>query len=262
MQQKDNRFPWGVYIGELTDNGHTLPLFLPAHTGGFTLFFDDNSETAANNFIENAALRLYETLPQKRLKTTVFDFGYKKRFLDLSLLKEVNLYEIALTSEDAQQKFSQLEKVSLYRHHELLSSTILTISDYNHSVRDDQTEPYHLLLLNLDHFPETIVAPQKIKAFFESAFEVGFYTIAFGNKALLEEEKAGTEYFKTHFPMLEFKNNKLFFNDTLPEFQDLIQQHHFKPLNDNKTELLHKIFAASLPHEEQNFTKVPLQEAI
>ena len=230
MQNRAKAFPWGVFAGELFENGNTIPLFLPAQQGGFTLFFDEESETESNRFIENLALHLSVTLPPKAVKNVLFDFSYKKRFPDLALLKEADLYEIALDTQETLRRFSALEKISLYRHHELLTPQVKTISDYNR-LHEESTESYYLLLINLHDFPDSGISPEKIKAFFASAFEVGFYTIAFGTQSLLESRNETVGQFTNLFPSLRFEHKKLLFGKAFPVLQKVTQQHTFRHLD-------------------------------
>jgi len=246
--KNEHTFPWGIYIGNLMDNGNRLPLYLPSSKGGFNVFFDDASETETNNFIENVALKLFETLPVSDIEVDVFDFSYKKRFNDLSLLKDKNLYSIALTPEDTEKRFSELKKISLYRHHELLSTTIQSISNYNKVNKEIQT--YHLLLINLEHFPTSLSETKKIKDFFDTAYEVGFYTITFGNKNSIDTQNETTQYIVDRYPSIEFKNSKIVFNKKSFDFYDLTQQYEFRYIKDNKTAIVEKILQTSTIESE------------
>ena len=236
MQHLDNKFPWGIFAGELHERGHTLPLFLPTQNGGLTLFFDDESETEASSFIENLTLHVISVLPHGLVKTIVFDFGYKKRFPDLASLKTLHLYDIALDPDEAKRHFLQMEKISLYRHHELLSPEVTTISSYN-QLHQDKPEPYYILLLNLDNFPGTIISLEKIKAYFTSAFEVGVYTIAFGNQVLRENQNKTTKIVTKYFPPLQFEHKKLHFDNAYPVLQKVTKMHPFTHLNTDTTKL-------------------------
>jgi len=239
ISKNKHTFPWGIYIGNLMDNGNKLPLYLSSSQGGFSVIFDDKSELNANNFIENISLKLFEALPVQDIVVDVFDFSYKKRFIDLSLLKDKNLYRISLTPEDANSRFTELEKISLYRHHELLSPTIKSISDFNQV--NKRIETYHLLLINLDHLPNNLSKSQKLKEFFETAYEVGFYTIAFGHKNTLETKQNEIQQIINKYPLIEFKNRKIVFTKKSFEFYDLTQQYEFKHIDDDKTKIVEKI---------------------
>jgi hypothetical protein len=236
-------FPWGIYIGNLMDNGNRLPLYLQSSKGGFTLLFDQNSETDANNFIENITLKLFETLPINDINVDIFDFSYKKRFNDLSLLKEKNLYNISLTPEDAEKRFDELKKISLYRHHELLSPTVVSISDFNQL--NKKIENYYILLINLEHFPNCLSKNNEIEDFFESAYEVGFYIIAFGDQNRIQLQHKGTEYIINRYPHIKFKNSKIVFDKQSFDFYDLTQQYEFKQVDDNKREIIEKLLKSS-----------------
>lgn len=77
-------------------------------------------------------------------------------------------------------RFNSIEEIANYRLQELFSNETRTLSEYNeqNSIR----ERYHLLLVNLDDFPDAITSQKSVKKFFDSAYEVGFYTIAFAIK--------------------------------------------------------------------------------
>jgi len=233
-----------------------MPLFLPAQNGGFTLFFDDESEAEASRFMENIALHLASTLPQGLVRSVVFDFGYKKRFPDLASLKAANLYDIALNAEEAQHHFTKLEKISLYRHHELLSPEAATISDYN-QLHETNPQPYCLLLLNLNDFPDNIISPAKINAFFASAFEVGFYTIAFGSQAMAESQNETVKMLIKRFPPLQFAHRKLHFGKAYPVLQKVTDIHSFRHLKSDSATL-----RDSLLQRVETAPKNRLQEVI
>ena len=252
ISKNKHAFPWGIYIGNLIDNINKLPIYLPSHVGGFSVIFDDDSEVDANNFIENVALNLFDVLPSRDIKVDVFDFGYKKRFIDLSLLKNENLYDISLSIDEANSKFKKLEQISLHRHHNLLSSEITTISQYNQVTKT--IENYHLLLINLNHYPDNLSEPDKIKEFFESAYEVGFYTVAFGNKSVLDSKLEAIQHITNKFPVMEFKNKNIVFTKKLFEYTNLIQEYDFKYINDNKNTILNNIF--------QSLNKEPREDNI
>jgi hypothetical protein len=170
MQNQNYAFPWGIYIGDLIDNSSdTIPLCLDSKEGGFCVIFDKNSEPIANNFIENIALKLFEVLPIGDMVVDIFDFSHKKRFMYLSSLQNDKLYDIAFNQRTATDKFDTIEEIALYRHHSILS--------YNTPTKFK--EQYHLLLINLDSFPDEMSSVKRIKNFFDSAYEAGFYTIAF-----------------------------------------------------------------------------------
>jgi hypothetical protein len=242
-------FPWGVYLGDLIDNGNRLPLYLPSHQGGFNVVFDDISETEANNFIENVSLKLFEALAVSDIVVDVFDFSYKKRFIELAMLKNRDIYHISLSPEEANKKFIELEKISLYRHHELLSPTIKTISDFNQT--NQKIESYHLLLINLDYFPNKLSKAKEMKEFFSSAYEVGFYTITYCHKNSFDQQQEIIKEIVDKYPTIEFKNKKITFSKKLFEFYDLTQQYEFKYINDDKSKIIENILNSPIREEEK-----------
>ncbi len=164
MPNKNKPFPWGIYIGDLIDNNDTIPLCLDSKQGGFCVLFDEDSELIANNFIENIALKLFEVLPIGDIVVDIFDFSHKKRFMHLSSLQNHKLYDIAFNQNSATNKFNKIEEIALNPHHSILTSATPTISDYNQESKFK--EQYHLLLINLDSFPDEMTSAKRIKNFF------------------------------------------------------------------------------------------------
>jgi len=170
---QNQAFPWGIYIGDLIDNSDTIPLCLDSKQGGFCVLFDESSEEIANNFIENVALKLFEVLPIGRIEVDVFDFG-KPRFMKLSALKSANLYTVSFSKNRASDRFDALDELQNERLHTLLNYETPTLSEYNELHQASET--YQLLLINLDDFPDEMSSEKRIKNFFDSLYEAGFYT--------------------------------------------------------------------------------------
>jgi hypothetical protein len=179
LMGRETDVPWGVYVGDLIDGDDSIPVCLDSQNGGFTFLYDNNSEEVAFDFIENVTLKLLEVLPPKLLSVNAFNFG-EENFLYLSKLKDVDIYKVANRSNRAKMMFDELEELAQDRHSDILSIDTPTLSEYN--IEADEPLQYHLLLINLEHFPDEFVSPKRVKTFFKSAFKAGFYTIAFGNK--------------------------------------------------------------------------------
>jgi len=239
MSKSEHTFPWGIYIGDLIGGRDFLPVCLDSEQGGFCVVFDDESEKIANNFIENVALKLFEVLPVGDIETDIFDFTRKKRFMYLSSLQNEKLYNISLGSNDAVNAFNKLDQIALHRHHELLSFDTATISEYNQ--KNKFTQRYHLLLINLEHYPDDLSAYRKIKEFFESANEAGFYTIAFGNRAVFETKIRSVKYLLNKFPLIEIKEKQFSFSKELFAFADSLESMDFDYANDDKKSIVDKI---------------------
>ncbi len=241
MQTKNQPFPWGIYIGDLIDNNDTIPLCLDSRQGGFCVLFDDSSEKIANNFIENIALKLFEVLPIGDMVVDIFDFSHKKRFMHLSSLQKEKLYSIAFNQNSATNKFNSIEEIALERHHNILDFTTPTISEYNQKTQFK--EQYHLLLINLDSFPDETTSAKRIKNFFDSSFEAGFYAIAFGNQAILNSESKATQAILNHFSHLNIEDKKVKLSKKLFEFTHLIEDYEFEYVNDNKDKIISNLLA-------------------
>ena len=263
MPTKNNTFPWGIYIGDLIDNNDTIPLCLDSKQGGFCVLFDEESEAVANNFIENVALKLFEVLPIGDIGVNIFDFG-KKRFMYLSALQKVKLCDIAYSPNTSTVRFNEIEEMALYRLQELLSFDAPTLCEYNQ--QSDEPEQYRLLLLNLEDFPDDISSPKRIKKFIESAYEAGFYTIAFGKSEILYNQSKATDAILNHFPRLDIVNQEFKLTKELFEFVDMIEGFEFEYLNDNKDKivksLLNQLEQEDKKSIEQDFLSIPIGKRV
>lgn len=259
MQEKISSFPWGIYVGDLIDENNSIPLCLDANQGGFCVLFDDSSESVVNNFVENVALKLLEVIPLGSIKVDIFNFG-KNRFMHLSELSKANLCTVAYLPNKATSRFDAIEELALDRHHNLLSPDTPTLSEYNEA--NNVTEKYHLLLLNLDDFPDDMTSPKRIKNFFNSAFEAGFYTIAFGNQEVFESKSKATQTILNQFPQLLVTDNQFELTEELFEFTDLLEEFEFEHVNDNKNKIVKNILNAFDKEEEndteQDFLHIPI----
>jgi len=260
MPIKNQSFPWGIYIGDLTDNIDNIPLCLDSKQGGFCVLFDDSSEQIANNFIENIALKLFEVLPIGDIVVDIFDFSHKKRFMHLSSLQKEKLYDIAFNQNSATNKFNTIEEIALNRHHTILDFATPTISDYNQQSKFK--EQYHLLLINLDSFPDEMTSQKRVKNFFDSAFEAGFYAIAFGNQEVLKSESKATQAILNHFSHLNIVNKKIKLSKELFAFTNLIENYEFEYVNDNKDKIIKNLLAKLVKEDnssgEKDFLSAPI----
>jgi len=264
MSKNNYAFPWGIYIGELIDNSDSIPLCLDSKEGGFCVLFDESSEQITNNFIENIALKLFEVLPIGDIVVDIFDFSHKKRFMHLSSLQNEKLYDIAFNQNSATNKFNVIEETALNRHHNILTSTAPTISDYNQQSKF--REQYHLLLINLDSFPDEMTSAKRIKNFFDSAYEAGFYMIAFGSRNILESELKATQVILNQFPHIYIANKEITLTKKLFEFADMLEDYVFEYVNDNKDSII-KNLISQLQKEnegssEQNFLSIPIGRTV
>ena len=260
MPKENHAFPWGIYIGDLIYNNDTIPFCLNSKEGGFCVLFDSSSEQIANNFMENIALKLLEVLAIGDMVIDIFDFSHKKRFMHLSSLQHKKIYDIAFNQNSATNKFNKLEEIALNRHHTILDFNTPTISDYNQKSRFK--EQYHLLLINLDSFPDEMTSQKRIKNFFDSAYEAGFYTIAFGNQEVLKSESKATQAILKQFSHLHIKNKEINLTKELFEFIDLIEDYEFEYVNDNKDKIIENLLAKLEKEDnssvEKDFLSIPI----
>lgn len=252
MPTNSPAFPWGIHIGDLIDENSTIPIYLPSNVGGFCVLFDDNSLAVANNFIENIALNLFASLPAGAIAADVFDFSHRQRFMHLAALHNAGLYQIALGVNPATQQFNALESLALHRHHHLLSFKAPTLSDYNQT--SPLSEKYHLVLINLEHYPDDVASYKRIKEFFDAAYEAGFYCIAYASQAIVESDKKATRYFLQRYPHIDVLNQQVQLNETVFEFADLALGYDFECLNANKQQLVDNLLDALQQDQPDNGT--------
>lgn len=242
-------FPWGIHIGDLLDEqGNSIPLLLDSRQGGFCVIFDDDSEETATNLIENVALKLLDVVSFGDLLVDVIDFSIKKRFPHLATLKSSGLYDIAINQPEAKLEFEDWEKIAIHRHHNILNANIPDISTHNQTAKF--VEKYHLLLLNLEHFPDDFTAYSRLKAFIDSHYEAGFYLIAFGSQDILHTQNKATQYLLNKLLHLTVKRNKIAVSKDIFGHVDLLKDYSFEYLNLNKTLLLDKLLEQTKADQE------------
>jgi len=253
------KFPWGIYIGDLIDDNDTIPLCLDSRQGGFCVLFDGDSEDIANNFIENVALKLFEVLPIGRIEVDVFDFG-KPRFMKLSALKSANLYTVSFSKNRASDRFDALDELQNERLHTLLSYETPTLSEYNQL--HQANEIYQLLLINLEDFPDEMSSAKRTKNFFDSLYEAGFYVIAFGNESIIDSKSKATQAILKRLSSINIINGQFNFAKELFEFSELLEEYAFEYVNDNKEKIVKHIltsFEAEQQNDnEQDFMSIPI----
>lgn len=259
MDLKDYRFPWGVYLGDLVNDTDTIPLLIDSQKGGFCLLFDENSKDIAEDLIENIALSLIDVLPLSLLKADLFSFG-KKRFMHLASLQKCSIYDVAFTLNRAKTLYDTIEELILTRQHTLLSFETPTISDYNQ--KSSTKEPYHLVLLNLDDFPDETTSPRRIKNFLESAYDAGVYLIAFGSKDILHKPPKATKIILDKLPHITINSKNFAFDKEIFEYKEILETHSFEYLNQNKSSIVKRVLndyeKRKEQSQEQDFLSVPI----
>ena len=259
MTKNPQAFPWGVYIGDLLDEQNSIiPLLLDSRQGGFCVIFDEGSEESATDLIESVALKLLDVVSTGDLVVDVIDFSIKKRFPYLASLKNNGLYHIAISQAEAKLQFEDLERIAIHRHHNLLNARTPDISTHNQTAKF--VEKYHLILLNLEHFPDDFTAYSRLKAFIDSHYNAGFYLIAFGSQDILQSQNKATQYLLNKLTRLTVDHNKIAVTKAIFSHVDLLEGYSFEYLNLNKSLLLDKLLSHTKADEgnEREFLSVPI----
>lgn len=261
---QDLKFPECIYFGELSSSHRDdVPLYLPAKQGGFCLHYDKQDEIKINQLIENITLSILDDIPAGFAKVNIFDFRNRKAFPYLSELKQHNLYSIALNSAQATSLFNQLEETIQHRHHELFT-TEQHLDEYNQNSR--RKELYHIVIINLDDFPDSQLNTRRIQAFLDSAYSAGFYVIAFSSGETLSDEYAhkANQQLATTLPAIRFHQHQWQMpENTFPLAIFLSAGFQLEPPSLNQNRIL-KGFKQALnqtdENQEQDFLQVKIGE--
>jgi hypothetical protein len=200
------KFPWGVEIGQLSDtNLCEVPLVLNTNTGGYCFSYDDKSRDFCFDLIENIVLKFILKVQINQVEIYTFDFNIKNSFPYLSQLKSEKIYHLS-SRKSAKDDFDNLVEKARKIHHEILTPDTPTVSDYNE--QSSFREKYHLLLINLEHFPDELVSFSEIKAFFESCFEAGFFILMYVDKNIVCSNNPA-KYLYSKFPKIDINDSKV-----------------------------------------------------
>lgn len=236
-KEENYTFPWGFHLGDLTKDRSSMPLYTPTNDGGFCLLYDKVSEKKADTMMECLALELLSTMPHESLTVDLFDFG-KKKFYSLSPLQYMQTYRVSHNKEMVESRFEEIENIIIARHKELLCCNRQTIDEHNQ--KSKMKKDYHLILMNLEKFPNDDIELRRIKNFVESACAAGVYVIGFGYHEILESENESVQAILKHFKHVKVSQNKFDINEKIFEFTELLDNHDFEPLNIEKELLLQK----------------------
>jgi len=170
-------FPWGIELCTLIHpkNGRRMAGILPSNSGGFVVLYERNREYEAEQLIECAVLEMLDKVTMGNMDIHVLDFNIRNRYPNLSELKPLNLYNIYHSEKSALNLINQVEEKSVYRHHNVLSDDVKTVSDYNKS--SNFPEKYSIIIINVDDFPSETTSIAKLRKILESCFDAGFYVI-------------------------------------------------------------------------------------
>jgi hypothetical protein len=259
MSEDNYIFPWGIYVGDLIENNSSIPLCLDSKRGGFCILFDEDSEEVTNNFIENVALKLFEVMPVGSIEVDIFDFG-RPRFMKLSALRKANLYRVLYSKNRANDRFDMLDELGKDRLHNLLSFDAPTLSEYNKL--NSEREIFHLLLINLDDFPDEMSSPKRIRNFLDASYDAGFYTIAFGSKKIVNSKSKATKAILKRFDTIKIEHGQFKISNKLFAFKELLNEYEFEYINDNKNQIVKQILSQWKSKQENSseydFLSIPI----
>ncbi|CAA6804699.1 MAG: Unknown protein [uncultured Sulfurovum sp.] len=239
MAKKEEKytFPWGFHIGDLCNKHERMPLYTPTNDGGFCLLYDKTSEKKADTLLESLTLELLSTMPYESLTVDLFDFG-KKKFYSLSPLQYVQTYKVSHNKEMIEKRFTALEKIVISRHKELLCCNRQTINEHNKKSKIQKD--YHLVLINLENFPNDQIERRRVKNFIESAYAAGVYVIAFTYHDTVKNANESVQSILKHFKNIKVSNGEFIITEKIFEFMELLEDHDFEALDLDKDLLLQK----------------------
>jgi len=231
-------FPWGFHLGDLHRDNQSIPLYTPTQEGGFCLLYDKVSEAKCDALLESLTLELLSTMPHQSLKVDIFDFG-KKKFYNLSPLQYVELYTTSYNPQMIENRFEAIEEIIVSRYQELLCCNRPSISEHNQKSKIKQN--YHLVLINLEHFPPEEIALRRVENFVESAQKAGVYVVAFAPIAIKESQNKNIQTILNRFKILEVQKNDFNLTKEIFEFTELLEDHDFEPLSLDKALLMQEV---------------------
>jgi hypothetical protein len=242
-------FPWGINIGDVNNDTFTTLLLLPTQQGGVVVLYEDNIEQKANQFVENMVLHLLHLFSIGHIQANIIDYSLKKRFSYLSTLKSAQMYEIAMSSSDAHNMFNEIEKVARYRHHELLTEQTPTVSDFNRKNQKFK-EKFYLLVINLEHYPDDMAPVKRLEEFFESAFEAGFFVIAFGSSNIQHSQHEIVQSFLKTYAKIVINSKGMELPKEYLNFSSWLKKSTFSSLQDEREKMVSRV--TQTIEDEQN----------
>lgn len=240
------KFPECIYLGEFHSPTYgNLPAYLPAIQGGFCLHYQTGEEVFANHQIENTVLCLIEELPAQLVRVHIIDFANRPNFLHLAQLKQHNICHFYLNEHASTQAFNELEATIQTRYHTLFDSNDSHLDHYN--ARSLCPEPYHILIINTDYFPNNSLSAKRLSDFISSAYSAGIYVIALHNcdKAIQSHENS-LKTLLDILPKVQILDNfsRLSVSEDALPIQQMVQfDFRFSPADINQTKIIQALSA-------------------
>lgn len=229
--------PWGILLGDYLsdDPTQTIPVILPTTQGGFQFRYHDTEAEQAQYFLEHIILNFAASLPLGSLHIHLWDYAIKKRFPYLNALKQYGIFHLASNSQSAEIAFNQMENTCRQRHQDLLNVDTPDLIHYNQN--SPYLEPYHLVLIHADDYPDERTSLRRIQALHTAAAEAGIYFLVFGTGDTGSQHHARNYLLKT-LPQIDFQRGELTLPDSFPYQQQLGKFFPFERLSINQQSLL------------------------
>lgn len=240
------KFPECIYLGEFHSPTYgNLPAYLPATQSGFCLHYQTGEEVFANHQIENTVLCLIEELPAQLVRVHIIDFANRPNFLHLAQLKQHNICHFYLNEHASTQAFNELEATIQTRYHTLFDGNDSHLDHYN--ARSLRPEPYHILIINTDYFPNNSLSAKRLSDFISSAYSAGIYVIALHNcdKAIQSHENS-LKTLLDILPKVQILDNfsRLSVSEDALPVQQMVQfDFRFSPADINQTKIIQALSA-------------------
>lgn len=243
--------PWGIPIGNLLRNNDSdIPVILDSRQTGFCLHYQSEDESRVESWLENIVLGLVAALPLGALHIHLFDYTLRKRFPYLKDLEAHGIYHAALNSSAAESAFNHIESLVQHRHQELLGRHAPDLASYN--AHSERPEPWHLLLINADDYPDERSAQRRWQELHQAAAAAGILIIAF-TTGVHEERQPARHWLREALPALHLAEGRYQLPDQV--LAALMQWYPFEPLSLNKDQILDALQAQAAQQQEESALK-------
>ena len=235
--------PWGIQIGDYLSGNAEIPAILPTAKTGFCLHYDAADEDRAIHFSESAALNLMAELPANSLHVHLIDYNMRVRirFPHLSELFASGLCRHAGNSAEAESLFNDIEQLVQQRHRNLLGIHTPDLIAYNR--QSDDPQPYHLLLINADDYPDERTSWKRLQNLYQAAAEAGVYLIAYTTDNT-EPRCDARDWLRTTLPALYLQQGNWRIPPATWPLAELGDHLRFEAINPNKAQIVANILAA------------------
>lgn len=179
------------------------------------------------------------------MRVHIIDFANRPNFLHLAQLKQHNICHFYLNEHASTQAFNELEATIQTRYHTLFNGNDSHLDHYN--ARSLCPEPYHILIINTDYFPNNSLPAKRLSDFISSAYSAGIYVIALHNcdKAVQSHENS-LKTLLDILPKVQILDNfsRLSVSEDALPVQQMVQfDFRFSPADINQTKIIQALSA-------------------